>query len=191
LTTETAATAEITVPEDATKPDRTKGAPVNRPAPAPIRFRRATEADRSAIEALQQAAYSRERLLGLEPPPLKADYADIMTRMEVWLAEERAIVRGVLVLDVQTDDLVIWSIAAAPDAQGQGLGQIMLDAAEVRAEQLGRRIIRLDTGAVQQTLIGWYSRHGYTIESRDTTGDHPVTHMIKRLAVAGGQEGQR
>jgi hypothetical protein len=67
----------------------------------------------------------------------------------------------------------------------------MLDAAEVRAEQLGRRIIRLDTGAVQQSLTGWYSRHGYAIESRDTTGDHPITHMIKRLAVISGKEGQR
>jgi hypothetical protein len=58
----------------------------------------------------------------------------------------------------------------------------MLDAAEVRAEQLGRRTIRLDTGAVQQTLIGWYGRHGYAIDGRATVGDHPVIHMIKRLA---------
>jgi hypothetical protein len=106
-------TAEITVADDTTKTDRPKGTPANRPAPAPIRFRRAIEADRSAIEALQHAAYDRERLLGLEPPPLKADYADIMTRMEVWLAEEHAIIRGVLILDVHTDDLVIWSIAAS------------------------------------------------------------------------------
>jgi ribosomal protein S18 acetylase RimI-like enzyme len=155
--------------------------------PAPIRFRRATDADRAAIEALQQAAYDRERLLGLEPPPLKADYAKIIASMEVWLAEERTTLRGVLILDVKLDDLVIWSIAAAPDARGQGLGQIMLDAAEVRAEQIGRRTIRLDTGAVQQTLIGWYGRHGYTIEARATVGDHPVIHMIKRLAAPKAQ----
>jgi ribosomal protein S18 acetylase RimI-like enzyme len=153
------------------------------PPPAPIRFRRAEAPDRAAIEALQSAAYDRERPLGLEPPPLKADYADIMQRMEVWLAEERDKLRGVLILDVRPDDLVIWSIAAAPDARGQGLGQIMLDAAEVRAAQLGRRVIRLDTGAVQQTLVGWYGRHGYEIEARSMLGDHPITHMIKRLAV--------
>ena len=113
-------------------------AAASRPPPAPIRFRPATDADRAAVEALQQVAYDRERLLGLEPPPLKADYAEIIASMEVWLAEERTTLRGVLILDVKPDDLVIWSIAAAPDARGQGLGQIMLDAAEVRAEQLGR-----------------------------------------------------
>lgn len=148
--------------------------------PAPIRFRRADESDRASIEALQDAAYQRQRVLGLEPPPVKADYSDIISRMEVWLAEERDQLRGVLILDVREGDLLIWSIAAAPDAQGQGLGQIMLDAAEVRAAQLGRRIIRLNTGAVQKNLINWYARHGYTVETIEIVDERQLTHMIKR-----------
>jgi ribosomal protein S18 acetylase RimI-like enzyme len=149
--------------------------------PAPIRFRRAGDEDRTAIEALQEAAYQRQRVLGLEPPPVKADYGDIIVRMEVWLAEERDQLRGVLILDVRDGDLLIWSVAAAPDAQGQGLGQIMLDAAEVRAAQLGRRIIRLNTGAVQKNLINWYARHGYEVETIEIVDDRQLTHMIKRL----------
>ena len=149
--------------------------------PAPIRFRRACADDRSAIEALQLAAYHREHLLGLEPPPVMADYAAIIADMEVWLAEERDRLRGVLILEARDDDLLIWSIAAAPDAQGQGLGQIMLDAAEVRAAQLNRRIIRLNTGAVEKTLVGWYGRHGYEIEATELASSRPLTHMIKRL----------
>ena len=162
--------------------DKPRPSPPNRLPPAPIRFRRAADNDRGAIEALQHAAYSREHLLGLEPPPLKADYADILTRMEVWLAEERDRLRGVLILHVRPDDLLIWSIAAAPDAQGQGLGQILLDAAEVRAGQLNRCTIRLNTGAVQQNLIGWYGRHDYEIEATELVEARPLTHMIKRLA---------
>ncbi len=154
--------------------------PSQRAVPAPIRFRQATADDRDAIEALQLAAYHRQHLLGLEPPPLKADYAEIIGRMEVWLAEERDRLRGVLILDVREGDLLIWSIAAALDAQGQGLGQIMLDAAEVRAHQLGRHIIRLNTGAVQQTLIGWYGRHGYAIETIEIVDERQLIHMIKR-----------
>ncbi len=163
------------------KPAPEAPATAARPPPAPIRFRRATDADRATIEALQLAAYHRQHLLGLEPAPLKADYADIIAHMEVWLAEERDRLRGVLILDVREADLLIWSIAAAPDAQGQGLGQIMLDAAEVRAAQLSRQIIRLNTGAVQQSLIGWYGRHGYAIETIEIVDDRQLTHMIKRL----------
>ena len=163
-------------------PEATRPGAASRLPPAPIRFRRAVEADRAAVDALQQAAYQRERLLGLEPPPLKADYAEVIATMEVWLAEERDQLRGVLILDVRPDDLLIWSMAAAPEARGQGLGQIMLDATDVRAEQLGRRLIRLNTGEVQKALIGWYGRHGYEVEAIEASGDRSLTHMIKRLA---------
>jgi ribosomal protein S18 acetylase RimI-like enzyme len=158
-------------------------AAADRIAPAPLRFRRATEADRPAIEALQQAAYARNRrLLGVEPLPLQADYGEILRDMEVWLAEERDRLKGVLILEPRAGDLLIWSIAAAPDAQGQGLGQIMLDAAEVRARQLGHSEVRLYTGAVLDTLIGWYHRHGYDVERHEDLPDRRITHMLKRLS---------
>lgn len=157
--------------------------------PAPITFRRATEADRPAVEALQTAAYARNRrLLGVEPLPLQADYAEIFATMEVWLAEERDQLRGALILHPRADDMLIWSIAASPDAPRQGIGQIMLDAAEVRARQLGRRTMRLYTGAVLEGLIRWYHRNGYEIERHEKLADRHITHMIKPLdqAQSGG-----
>jgi ribosomal protein S18 acetylase RimI-like enzyme len=156
----------------------------DRRAPAPITFRRATLADVRTVEALQHAAYARNRrLLGVEPLPLQADYAEILRTMEVWLAEERDQVRGALILEPRADDMLIWSIAAAPDAQRQGIGQIMLDAAEVRARQLSRTTMRLYTGAVLEGLIRWYSRHGYAIERHEKLADRQITHMIKHLSV--------
>jgi ribosomal protein S18 acetylase RimI-like enzyme len=153
-----------------------------RRAPAPIAFRRATQVDLPAVEALQHAAYARNRrLLGVEPLPLQASYAEIFKTMEVWLAEEREELRGVLILEPRPDDLLIWSIAAAPDAQRQGIGHIMLDAAEVRAGQLNRTTMRLYTGAVLEGLIRWYHRHGYEIEREEALPDRHITHMIKQL----------
>jgi ribosomal protein S18 acetylase RimI-like enzyme len=155
---------------------------IERLPPAPITFRRASEVDVPAIVGLQQAAYARNRrLLGVEPLPLQADYADILRKMEVWLAEERGVLKGVLILEARPNDMLIWSIAAAPDAQKQGLGQIMLDAAEVHARQLGRKIMRLYTGAVLEGLIRWYHRHGYEIERHEQLPDRHITHMIKHL----------
>lgn len=156
-------------------------------APAPITFRRATEADRPAVEALQHAAYARNRrLLGVEPLPLQADYAEIFRTMEVWLAEERDQLKGVLILEPRPADMLIWSIAATPEAQKQGLGHIMLDAAEVRAGQLGLRTMRLYTGAVLEGLIRWYRHHGYEIERQEQLHDRQITHMIKSLASMQG-----
>jgi ribosomal protein S18 acetylase RimI-like enzyme len=154
--------------------------------PAPIKFRRAEPTDLAAVENLQRAAYSRNRkLLGVEPLPLLVDYADVIASKEVWLAEERNLLRGVLILEPRKEDLLIWSIAAAPDAQRQGLGQIMLDAAEVRAQQLGQSTMRLYTGAVLESLIGWYRRHGYEVERHEELPDRHITHMIKHLAKSG------
>jgi ribosomal protein S18 acetylase RimI-like enzyme len=151
-------------------------------APAPITFRRADDADLGPVQALQALAYARNRrLLGMEPLPLQADYRDIFRTMEVWLAEERAVLQGVLILQARPDDLLIWSIATAPDAQGRGLGPIMLDAAEVRANQLGRSVIRLYTGSKLDTLIGWYKRHGYQFERTEKLADRELTHMVKSL----------
>jgi ribosomal protein S18 acetylase RimI-like enzyme len=157
--------------------------PAARPVPGPITFRLATSADRDAVEALQAAAYARNRrLLGVEPLPLQVDYADVFATKEVWLAEERGTLRGVLILEPRPNDVLIWSIAAAPDAQRQGLGQIMLDAAEIRAGQVGVRTMRLYTGAVLETLVHWYHRHGYEVERLEELADRKVLHMIKHLS---------
>ena len=162
-----------------------KDIPKDRLPPALIEFRRATGEDIPAIKALQEAAYARNRrLLGVEPLPLKADYSDILSHMEVWLAEERQELKGVLILDVRPEDLLIWSLAASPNAQGQGLGQIMLDAAEVRAGQLGHTVIRLCTGAKLVTLIGWYKRHGYEVVETEQLDDRVIQHMKKTLLPA-------
>ncbi|MFM2422908.1 MAG: hypothetical protein RL291_1438 [Pseudomonadota bacterium] len=148
--------------------------------PAPITFRRATDADRVHVEALQAAAYARNRaLLGVEPAPLVADYSHVFATMEIWLAEERDRLRGVLILELEPDAVHIWSLAAAPDAQKQGLGPILLDAAEIRAAQLGRDRIRLCTGAKLSSLVAWYQRHGYAIERTEVLHDRTITHMAK------------
>jgi ribosomal protein S18 acetylase RimI-like enzyme len=155
-------------------------------APGPISFRRANTNDRPQIEALQQAAYARNRrLLGLEPMPLQADYGEIIARMEVWLAIERERLAGVLILDPRQDDLLIWSVAAAPDVQGKGIGPILLDAAEVRARQLGRETVRLYTSEPLKTLIAWYQRHGYEVERFEDLADRRIVHLAKTLTEPG------
>jgi ribosomal protein S18 acetylase RimI-like enzyme len=152
--------------------------------PAPITFRRAEAGDLGRVKDLQALAYARNRrLLGMEPLPLQADYDEIFRIMEIWLAEERAALRGVLILQLRTDDILIWSIATAPDARGQGLGPIMMDAAEVRCHQLNRSVIRLYTSSPLANLIGWYLRHGYGVERTELLADRELTHMVKHLPI--------
>ncbi|MCX5579993.1 GNAT family N-acetyltransferase [Kaistia terrae] len=145
--------------------------------------RRGGPDDRAVIEALQQAAYARNReQLGVEPLPLLADYASLLASHEFWLLDGAAAPRGLLVLEKRPKDLLIWSVAASPVAQGQGVGTRLLDFAEVRARQLNRSTLRLYTGEKLIRNIAWYERHGYAVEEREVLADRVLIHMVKTIS---------
>lgn len=145
-------------------------------------LRRATISDLAAVTALQRAAYAKNRaILGVEPLPLLADYAEIFSRYEVYLAEHDGALGGVLILEPRADDLLIWSIASAPAAQGRGTGNAMLAFAETRARELGLPCIRLYTGDKLAFNIAWYTRHGYAHESTEQMSDRVRVNLIKQL----------
>jgi ribosomal protein S18 acetylase RimI-like enzyme len=145
-------------------------------------LRRATAADFDAVVALQQASYAKNRpLLGVEPLPLLADYRQIFSDYEIWLAESDVGLEGVLILEPRVDDLLIWSVATAPAAQGRGAGNTMLAFADTRARELGRTCIRLYTGQPLTSNIAWYQRRGYVLESTEDLGDRVIVNLIKQL----------
>lgn len=145
--------------------------------------RRAQLRDVAAIEALQRAAYARNRdLLGVEPLPLLVDYREIVARMEVWLFGPEEALRGVLALEAEPDALLVWSVASAPHAQGAGLGALMLDFAQARARELKLPAIRLYTGKKLRDNIDWYGRRGFAIDRVEALPDRQIVHMSKRLA---------
>jgi len=144
-------------------------------------LRCATRGDFDAVVALQHAAYAKNRpILGVEPQPLLADYAQVFADYEVWLAETAGL-DGVLILEPRADDLLIWSVAVAPAAQGRGVGNAMLGFAERRAREIGRSCIRLYTGQKLAFNIAWYQRHGYLPESTEDLGDRIRVNLIKQL----------
>lgn len=150
-----------------------------------LALQRAGSGDLEPLLALQRAAYARNRaLLGVEPLPLQADYAAILRDYEVWVARDGGQLAGALILEPCADHLLVWSIATDPAAQGSGLGRAMLDAAEVRARQLGVDVVRLYTGTPLRHLVEWYGRHGYAVERVERLSDRSITHMIKHLAPA-------
>lgn len=148
----------------------------------PLPPRRGGPEDRAAIEALQQAAYAQNRaVLGVEPLPLLANYAALFATHEFWLLDGATAPAGLLVLEARADDLLIWSVAAAPEAEGQGVGNRLLDFAEARARELGRSILRLYTGEKLVRNIAWYQRHGYAVEGREVLLDRVIIHMAKSI----------
>jgi ribosomal protein S18 acetylase RimI-like enzyme len=145
-------------------------------------LRRATRDDLPTVTALQRAAYAKNRaILGVEPLPLLADYAKVFSDYEVYLAEREGALEGVLILEPRADDLLIWSVATAPEAQGRGVGNRMLAFAETRARALGLTCMRLYTGEKLTGNVAWYTRHGYAHESTEDMGDRVRVNLVKQL----------
>ncbi|MFT0859191.1 GNAT family N-acetyltransferase [Ancylobacter sp. G4_0304] len=151
-------------------------------------LRRASLGDRPAVEALQRAAFARNReLLGTEPIPLQWEYGQVFRTREVWVLDgpeaggTSGALAGVLILQPRADDLYIDNIGVAPGAQGRGLGNVLLDAAEMRARALGRRQMRLITGEKLVDNVHWYRRKGFGIEQVRELADRRVVHMLKPL----------
>ena len=145
-------------------------------------LRRATVDDLPAVVALKQAAHAKNRvILGVEPLPLLADYGQVFADYEVYLAEHDGALDGVLILEPRADDLLIWSVATAPAAQGRGTGNTMLAFAETRARDLGPPGTRLYTGDKLAFNIAWYTRHGYAHESTEQMSDRVRVNLIKQL----------
>ncbi|MFC7398658.1 GNAT family N-acetyltransferase [Chelatococcus sp. GCM10030263] len=171
---------------DAEGRQKTSLASLNRDAlSARVRLRRAGEADREALVALQHAAFVGNRdVLGVEPLPLREDYDAVLARDEVWLAEDRDIPVGALILTLRPDDLYIASVGTLPTFRGRGLGKRLLGFAENRAEASGRSVLRLCTGKKLTKNIAWYARNGYVIEREEQLADRIIVHMMKGLATA-------
>lgn len=69
--------------------------------------------------------------------------------------------------------LSINGLAVAPEARGQGIGSVLMDAVTAEAKRRGARKITLHVHGVNTVARRLYERHGYVVE-----GTHPREFLI-------------
>jgi GNAT superfamily N-acetyltransferase len=161
---------------------------------------RLTAADAGELLTLQRAAYVTEAQLhdDVRLPPLtetldelRAALADpavvtlgVRTGSATGAGDGIGIGTGRLVAAVRLRDLgagrvALGRLTVAPDRQGEGLGTLLLRAAEhVFA---GTTAIDLFTGELSATNLRLYRREGYEETHRTPAGTHALVHLTKRL----------
>jgi ribosomal protein S18 acetylase RimI-like enzyme len=148
-----------------------------------LSFRSAQPGDAAGIRGLVRAAYARwVPVIGREPRPMQADYKLAVREHDFDIAERNGQMIALIETMLRDDHLWIENIAVAPDAQGQGLGTLLLDRAEARARTTDRRELRLLTNGKMHLNIALYRRVGYTLDKEEPFGDGTVVYMSKRLA---------
>ena len=87
----------------------------------------------------------------------------LLTRFSPWRAL-RILFNSVLLLDTPAaDELIVESIAVSPSARGLGLGTLLMERAEARAHELGKRQLSLGVIGENEGAIRLYERLGYRI----------------------------
>jgi GNAT superfamily N-acetyltransferase len=83
---------------------------------------------------------------------------------------------------VLTDDhLWIENVCVAPQAQGRGIGRLLLERAEQKALEAGRPELRLLTNGAFEANVLLYKRQGYTIDREEPFMGGMTVYMSKRL----------
>jgi len=163
-------------------------------------IRPAVAADSPAVTGLAIAAFKRytERI-GRPAMPMTLDYATAIADHKVWLAEaERPpasasgdglplglVLLGFVLLEEQSDALLLDVIAVSPHAQGQGVGGSLLAFVEEQAQARGYSRIVLYTHEKMTENLAYYPRHGYTETHREEQHGHRRVHFAKPVPPIG------
>jgi ribosomal protein S18 acetylase RimI-like enzyme len=146
-------------------------------------LRLAVEGDVKIIERIADDAYSHYIVrIGAKPGPMLEDYAALVRGGLVQVIERQGVVQGFLILIRQDDALLLDNVAISPEAQGQGLGRLLMAAAEKAAVALGYATIRLYTNEAMTENIGLYTRLGYRETRRVTENGLKRVYMEKPIA---------
>jgi ribosomal protein S18 acetylase RimI-like enzyme len=147
-----------------------------------ISLRPATLADAGRLTELARAAYGHyvERLGG-PPRPLTDDYADVVRRDSVTVAERDGAIVGLIVLGVDDEGFYVDNVGVDPPHHGSGVGRALLEHAEDAARREGFDSIYLYTHELMAENLALYSRVGYVEYDRRLHGDACLVYLRKRL----------
>jgi len=147
-----------------------------------VSLRASTAADVPRLTALVGAAYARYlRRLGGPPRPMTDDYAEVVRRHRVIVAESDLQIVGLIVLGVDDEGFFVDNVAVDPSHQGIGVGRRLLEHAEVAARDAGFDSIYLYTHERMTENLALYSRIGYVEFDRRPHGGARIVYMRKKL----------
>lgn len=145
-------------------------------------IRPAEPADLAAIERIVHDAYAGYLpRMGTKPGPMLADYAAVLATRRVDVVEADGEVLGLVVLHPERDGMLLENVAVAPDAQGRGLGGLLLAHAEQVARAGGCATIRLYTHVTMVENVARYRRAGYVETGRAETDGFDRIFLSKIL----------
>lgn len=142
---------------------------------------RITPADAGEVLTVQRAAFVSEALIygTADMPPLVQTLDELQAELreaDGWVARRGPRLVGAIRTRESNGVLLIGRIAIAPDLQGEGIGRLLLDAAESHSTATHAELF---TGSLSEANIRLYTRCGY-VESERIAGDDGISQVFLR-----------
>lgn len=140
--------------------------------------------DAGEVLTIQRAAFVSEALIygSADMPALTQTLEELEAELADaggWVARVNGRLVGAIRTRQDDDLLLIGRIAIAPDIQGHGIGQRLLEAAEKHSSATEAELF---TGSLSEANIALYKRCGYTETQRvDQSDGIEEVYMRKRL----------
>ena len=145
-------------------------------------LRPAIAADAAAVTDLVDAAYGHYvQRIGMQPGPMREDYAEVIGAADVVVADEDGALVGVLVLRITDEGFLIDNVAVHPSRQGSGLGRALLEHAEAAARRAGFDSVYLYTHERMSENLALYTRIGAVEYERRSQGEFARVFLRKKL----------
>ncbi|WP_374653297.1 GNAT family N-acetyltransferase [Dongia sp.] len=148
-----------------------------------IELRPAVPEEASAIAAIVNAAYAKwVPVIGRKPLPMQADYRLALLEHQFDVATENGRVVGLIETMPREDHLWIENVAVIPEAQGRGIGRLLLVHAERKSAAAGCRELRLLTNGAFAANVSLYLKLGYAVDREEEFMNGTTIYMSKKLA---------
>jgi GNAT superfamily N-acetyltransferase len=136
--------------------------------------------DVDAIRSLTREAYAKwVPVIGREPKPMTADYAEAVNRHRIDLLYLDGRLTALIEMIPETDHLLIENVAVSPVFQGRGLGRRLLAHAEQVTASLGHPETRLYTNKLFAGNVQLYRKLGYRLDREERFNGGIAVHMSK------------
>lgn len=140
--------------------------------------------DAGEVLTLQRAAFVQEAIIyrSVDMPPLTQTLESLEAELQDNLglvAVEGTRIVGAVRAQLDDDLLLIGRICIAPDAQGKGVGSLLLAQVEQRGAGAGATRAELFTGSLSEANLRLYEREGY-VETERVQGDDGIEQVFLR-----------
>ena len=147
-----------------------------------IQPRPARSDEANALRQLVTDAYTQYiARMGKPPGPMLDDYSRRIADGQAWVIDVNGVIAGLIVLEADSDALLLDNVAVSPAAQGKGYGRTLIAFAEQEARRLGYGELRLYTNVLMTENIALYERLGFRQTKRISEKGFERVYMVKTL----------